>query len=513
MIRQASFLALTGPLLVLESFLPSALAGQVTARYTIPSTVALMLSQNPDILIASRESGLFGVDPATGAVRWARPDLTNTSGRRMAEVLATKTLASGVPAPLTVPQLVLQGVNGTRFGLITSFAGRTPGRAELLDLGTGFRQWDSRAVTTEDVMGVVPIPGDSLLLMIVRPTQSSDSSIVMGVELLSGAVRWRRTDVFSRLPGFQFPPLVSGLRSSVADGPPPIKDTDSTVVLFLSREEVVKIDLRDGKKLWSARLPRAFPPPSGDGHADILLSHGVLFVPFASSLAAIDTQTGEVLWNVSLPGKVDQLVMISAGLLVRGSPILGIDGRYDGKPFLDLLEIITGSSRWTEVARRNRYSSNVLVSGSHAFAGHNGGLYVISLDTGQPTLLANLHFEDQESPRGVEWLEDDVFAFSKQNLARVDTAGLVKYHQYIQPPSSFVEHWTTRVCCGSVVMLAKAVGPDKKNGMGLVRMAKSTGEIVSRLPVHDRAPEYIVDSTHGLIFVFDHDDTVSAYPF
>jgi len=50
-------------------------------------------------------------------------------------------------------------------------------------------------------------------------------------------------------------------------------------------------------------------------------------------------------------------------------------------------------------------------------------------------------------------------------------------------------------------------------GRGLVKVAKSSGEVVAELPLRDRTPTYLFDEEQGLILVLDQDDILSAYPF
>ncbi len=522
-------LAVAGAVLLSSLAAANPSAGQVSPRYTVSrSLIFAIRMSNPALLVVSSTTGLAGVDPATGVELWTRGDLVNTSPDRMSELLATRTNGSGGPAPLTVTQLTMERIAETRLGVVTTFHGRDPGRVEVIDLASGDGQWDSRRITSDDVWGTVSID-DSLLLMFGVPRDSRRPTVT-GVDASTGAVRWSRNDVFSRLPpNVRYLDEPVGLRTSVAAGPAPLKDSDTTAILFLTDDELVKVNLGTGEKVWVLELRGAHPSRRTTGIAGMLISNGILFVPFGVSLAAVDPETGRLLWRTSsrLPGMITQLEITAPGMLVRGTA--GWDASRNqsyGRPFIDLLDIFTGASHWPDDSRRVRYNTNFLLTGSHAYAGVGDVLFDLSLANGHATQVAGLKFQGFESLQRLELIDHDVLGFSSQNLARLDTLGSIRFSTYVRPPAPPLFRQARppapRLFHGSayvpqtwhadfVVMLANSLPGG--GGRGLVKVAKSSGEIVAELPLRDRTPTYLFDEELGLILVLDSDDVLRSYQF
>ena len=130
---------------------------------------------------------------------------------------------------------------------------------------------------------------------------------------------------------------------------PPILDTDSTMITFMTCKGVRKWDVRTGDLLWKAELGSKTAPLIKELYAPMVLSEDrqVLYVPGGKGLYAINTLDGSQVWGKrpSLRGRVHQFAVLPDGIVTMG----GADAHGEGgRPFITLLDAKSGESLWKD---------------------------------------------------------------------------------------------------------------------------------------------------------------------
>jgi outer membrane protein assembly factor BamB len=209
-----------------------------------------------DVLVAAALDGAVrGLDPRTGAERWAiRPDT-------LARFFATPTaLESGLAA-----------VADDR------------GRVTALDPATGRVAWTASAGAP-----VHESPAAAAGLLVVPTTRGR----LVALDQHTGAERWvhRADDEAARFAS----PAVH----------------DGAVVVGASDGVLRRLHITTGSVMWTHRF-------DGNVAAAPLLADGRVYVgTLDEQLAVLDLATGVVLWSTELPGRVKSAPVVSGGLLV-----------------------------------------------------------------------------------------------------------------------------------------------------------------------------------------------------
>ena len=151
---------------VIALLTPASLAAQTAPlwRYTATTPITFFRVTPLGSVVVGTADGLAGLDPDTGSVTWKRDDLKN--------------------------------LKSPRYGAIeqTPFAVVRIGRGiELIDLITGATKWRMPPALA-DVKGYLPLSERGLILL--YGTNDSLQSVLVAVELETGAVRWQRLNPF-----------------------------------------------------------------------------------------------------------------------------------------------------------------------------------------------------------------------------------------------------------------------------------------------------------------------------
>ncbi len=288
------------------------------------------------VLYVLTKNGVMCLDAATGAQRWGRDDLPFVPPAGFA---LTYGAADAPPAP----------IRGLALG---------EERMAILDLVTGDKVSESSSWSVDAPRGFLPLPGPDLFLLVAKT--SGNKRALLGVAPEKGDVRWRQDSAFGRDPEFSQVP--TGRRrlayefytTTLFGNQLPIVDTDSTAILYISKDGPTKIHLVTGAVLWRAPALRGKSVPLRvDGYASLRQVGGVVYVPVEKSLQALRVDDGRARWDPapSFPGRVTQMELTARGLLVRGAEP-DRDGWMRSNRFVALVDPSTGMPLWPHTCRR-----------------------------------------------------------------------------------------------------------------------------------------------------------------
>jgi len=483
-------------------------------------------------LLVSTDDGLMGVDAATGKTMWTRSDVQKLKECNYDEIA------------------------NTSYGLI-----EFGGRVEVIDLTNGQKKWDSTDLPMNSSQGQLQVPQKGMLVMCGLPKKGK-KPVLVGVGADDGAMKWQQDEVFTK-PLNLIEVKGSGKlfkRYSIAGNQGPVFDTENTMIVYLSTEGPVKLDVTTGAKLWTAPIKAKTLPALDDGYAPMLLEGGVVYVPYDKSLQAVDANTGALLWTKDhdFKSKVTQMQITPAGLVVRGAPGLDEKGKLDGKPFLDLLDPKTGLSVWKKPFKDLEDATTFDLREDKLYIAADGELFAVSLADGGAKSVTKYKFKGNEVPSRLEVVESDYVLSSSQNVMRLDPSGTIKFHAFHAAPgaSGFMKVLSTAMVMATnaasasyaynnamanpgssykytlygnpelsrrfkasanadayVAMLTGGLEADGQKGVGLVKVDKATGSDAARVVLGDKTPEYEMDSIDGRIFFMKSDTEIVCFKF
>ncbi len=359
-------------------------------------------------LVVATDTGLHGVDPATGRVVWAHAALSGLSEREWQEIPHTPLVAVG---------------EGYKKNWIV-----------VLDAGDGRIAFDSRAAGFSTIHGYAALPRSGSLL-VAGFKANSPAVQVARVDLATGREQWANAGIVgggkSLAAGIgRVNHALTGRAEFTLN---PLEVDDATIALSTS-PGLHRVDLRTGQAAWSEfrlegdRNVRLFLDPKrpdrvyvgsemalrgavltsgssaylnayrladggrlwrqpvlagGSLRRPIFLGGGIIVAPEAQAgggtVKLIDAASGASLWGkkgygVNLPGGLTGHAVLDAGLVVTTGNDAG-QGRTDTDQFLSLLDPATGAPR---LARPLRVKGPLLA----AEAVPTGILYVTAGEVG-----------------------------------------------------------------------------------------------------------------------------------
>jgi outer membrane protein assembly factor BamB len=506
-IGRLSLAVAVGSLACLEAF------AQATPlwRYTSRDDVTFFRVTPIGILIVATDSSLSGLDPTTGSALWTRPD----------PVVSASDL-------LTIAH--------TPFALLAS-----KGAFELFDVGSGKTWWNSALLGLRILRGQVALIEQRMLLVY---GQRADKGVtLMALDLESGAVRWRQDYLFTRAPEPVGPPRDRTVLKTMLGHQPPVVDTDTTMVLYVSKEGPIKVDLRTGKLLWRAEgLWDEDPPAIIEGYPRMVHARGVLYVPSEKRVRAVDAENGRVLWErAKLKSRPRQLDWTAHGLLVRA-------------PHIDLLDLGTGASVWRTPFTDLEHSTPYVVRGDRVYVAAHGAFYALGLADGTARELSRYELRGDDQPDALEVLDSGFLVRTSQDLVVFDTSGAIRHHAFYEPPKLSALERVAFAAAAVALSYASYVGAKREairtgdpqlyyvvnpilkrryaastkvrdyyyvltvlrdtsgnKSPGLVKLNVATGQEESRLQLGDRTPEYQVDGIEGIVFFKQHRREIAAF--
>jgi outer membrane protein assembly factor BamB len=420
------------------------------------------------VLLVGTGTELSGVDPESGKTIWTRNDLPNLG------------LAS------------IDLVGRTGFGVVT--VGDT---MEIIDLSTGAKQWRTDALSLA-AKGWLP-SGDSECHLLLYGRTAQSQSTLMLVDLVTGAVQWRQDSLFRSAPkvfGFQGVSYLLGHQE-------PVNDTDSTLLVYISKDGPVRLNARTGALIWRASvLDDAGVPAPRDGYSRILQSRGVFYVPSGNRLWALNREDGRPLWNPprQFRNKVIRMESTRLGLLVRG------------EEWIDLIAPETGRSIWPQPVSL-KSSTRMVLRGDTIFVGSDDGALVIGMADGSARSLAKVHFKEREHVGALGVLDEGVVLNSWHNLTMVDRQGSTVYQEFYPSPGeslgegllsgmigSPIYRPTTRWSGGDIYFFTGRPDQADREGFSIVKFDAARGREISRVWLDDRNPSYALDPSSGSVY-------------
>ena len=488
--------------LLLALLLPIGLASQDTPqwRYAAPADITtLWLAPNGDV-VAAMPDQVAALDPATGSPAWTR-----TGVHAAREHWWFMTSEDSVQGVLDLGD-----------------------RLDAIDLKTGVTRWDTPTLGITSVKGYLGVRGRGLLL--VYGSSAQDSSVLFGVDLASGQVRWRHANPFAvapkryrQLTSFkdEFGAWLGGEQSAR-----PV--ADSTFFLYISEDGPVLVNINTGAFLWRASsLAGKRPPALRDEYPLVLIADSIAYIPREKELHAIRLSDGTPVWSKppELPSRVRQLELTTAGLVVRGVR-RDQDAVKDGS-FVDLLDPGTGASRWPKPYKHGwsvlhpndapAWISPFVVRGERVYFASDGKLLGISLSQGSVAELGKVKFKGDEEPGEVQNRTDGILLFAYQNVLLEDTTGSVKYQAYYRGPKTGgllgkifgwrnVGSYYTRDFLYFITAEKNSAGQTRPC---LVKASKDENRVEGRVWLNEASADFTV--TQGAAYVLTAPREVSAF--
>jgi len=450
------------------------------------------------VLYVLTKNGVMCLDAATGAQRWGRDDLPFVPPAGFA---LTYGAADAPPAP----------IRGLALG---------EERMAILDLVTGDKVSESSSWSVDAPRGFLPLPGPDLFLLVAKT--SGNKRALLGVAPEKGDVRWRQDSAFGRDPEFSQVP--TGRRrlayefytTTLFGNQLPIVDTDSTAILYISKDGPTKIHLVTGAVLWRAPALRGKSVPLRvDGYASLRQVGGVVYVPVEKSLQALRVDDGRARWDPapSFPGRVTQMELTARGLLVRGAEP-DRDGWMRSNRFVALVDPSTGMPLWPHSLVELEHTTPFVVRGDSAYLATERSLVALSLVDGSSREVASFQLEGGQAPREVEIREDGFLLLASHNLLLLDRSGSPVYHRSYKPPgtgffavlgSAFLNKPLRRAVTGFgeryVYVVTQSPDASGRKGLSLVRVEKASGTEAGRIWLSGKPADYEVDPGTAMVYV------------
>ena len=361
-----------------------------------PSGAVRFVRAAPEgMVVVASEGALSGIDADSGAERWTRPDLGSLA----------RSQVSLVPTPPLL--LVHHAARGGR-----------PSRIEAVEVPTGRTRWRSDSLDLPENRGEWIVPDHGLILLLCS-SRDEDRWSVAAVDLAGGAVRWTAADWFAHRPR-----IVSlGARGEAArPGPqpmrPPLLDSDTTMIVDVSADGPVRVDLRDGRVRWRADNSRfGFWQVPGDLEfwQPLVLRDGFLFVGNGDDVMALDAANGRFRWRkpASIAGSMRWMEWTPRGLLALG------------QDRLLLFDPMSGRSVWPRRVSF-RPPASCAVRGDSIYLAAEGFLTRVDLASGGWKDMARIRLGKGEA-LDLEVSDGGVRVRSSQGVAGYDLAGRLTY--------------------------------------------------------------------------------------
>ncbi len=395
-------------------------------RYTTTEKITFyQLTSLGDLLVATKEQVVV-LDPKTGDVRWARTDILKPPSGIISNPGPFPTAAFS-PIPLTS-----SGVFRTKDGMA------------VVDLVSGETLWDSTAVPLKKVRGHIAVPQHHMVLVYGETPESKRT--LVGVDIGTGEVRWRQDTLFRKSPKIE---KVNSIRFLAGQGP--VVDSDSTFILWLSKDGPMKLHARSGEVLWRSPF-RKNPPLLSEGYAPMIYRNGVLYAPYKKKVVAFNTEDGSVIWERrrKFRNPVVQMEVTDRGLVVRGRMPDEAGRRPDDPPgprkdfFVDVVNLTNGESLWEVDFRQFFVPTPFVVFGEYVYyvwgpwphAGLPSGWRLIALGLADGTAvdLGNFKVKYGETPEMLQLVGDNLLISWPKNYVVIDRNGTILGHRHYDAP-------------------------------------------------------------------------------
>jgi outer membrane protein assembly factor BamB len=331
-------------------------------------------------------------------------------------------------------------------------------------------------------------------------------------------------------------------------GAQPITYTgESSAILHVGVGQLGEYNLTTGAPIWEfdwkpykVKKPKDgkgdLPSSPGKGFAIMKLDNesNTLYFPFRNMLIAIDSKTGAPKWDVKANKfqKVNDIHVTKDGIVVKTPQ--GIE----------LVDPKTGMKKWDKPIKIKGSDGGLLIN-------NKGTFYVVSKGSIEKIDIANrksvtltdkIKFKGGESFSSLELVNNVVVLSSKQNMIGIDKeSGAIKYQIFLKAPGPSLLDVAGNMVLAGVAMTATMNSmnvnsqagnktyhqytPAMRNsggskttdarkslyistkfndadakGFGVAKVDKETGEILKKVVIGTRDPEYVIEERNGLIF-------------
>ena len=508
-------------------------------RYTTTEKIEFYRITPPGDVIVGTKDGIVVLDPETGEPRWTRTDILKPPGGiRTNDAINDVSFDKLFPFPA-------QQYNPIPFSPYALV--RTNDGIVMIDLGTGESMWDSAGLPLEKVRGHFPVLQHDMVLVYGEGPETKRTFV--GVDITTGAVRWRQDTLLRKSPSM---PRAKSVRSFVGHQPP-VVDSDTTFILNVSKDGPMRIDSRTGALLWRSDLDED-APLLREGYAPMLYEDGVLFAPYKKKLVALSTSDGSVIWDRrrDFRSRVTQMELTPHGLVIRGrKPHDKEPNRPGSNFFIDLVDPENGTSIWDREFRDLNVNTPFFATDEAILITARNEFVALDYASGSAARLARFAFEGKDDPTMLEMSGGNLLISSNQNLLAISGDGAVQYHVFYEAPGrSLFENIAVMASAAAagystqqIANLRDADLPDwvdggtlrrfqnaeewanyayvytkepdaaGREGFSLVRIDKRYGEEVARVWLDERRPQYLIDEPSGMVFVKTDDNELVAFAF
>jgi outer membrane protein assembly factor BamB len=421
------------------------------------------------VLLVATGTSLAGLDPTTGRTLWTRTDLAD------------------------LKWATVDFVGRTGYGVVTR--GDT---MEVLDLRSGQKRWDTRALSFTAARGWLPLGGpDTAILMLGRTAESP--ATLSAVELATGKVRWRQDHLFGIEPKVF---RTSGVPYLLGHQDP-LSDSDSTLILYISPEGPLRLDARSGALLWrSSDVHSDKVPAPRDGYAWMRERRGVIFVPTEKQVAALRVADGHPAWDAphAFKSQVIDMGWTPRGLLVRGDE------------WIDLLDPTTGKSLW-HAPVEVKHSTRMVIRGDTIYIRADKKLLAIQVTDGSVRTLATLKFEQGEEPGGFAVFPEGIVLNSWHHVTQFDRQGLQRNHGFYPSPKENFGEALSGAATGigarrpvtmwggqDIYFFTGAPNDRQVQGFSLVKFDPAAWREDGRIWFAKRVPDYLIEWSSGMAY-------------
>jgi len=502
----------------------------------------------PGIVVAATKHAVYGMNGDDGSTIW--------------EFACGKEMKGGCFEPL----------EGTALALITyqkKVRDAAP-HVAMIDVRTGEELWNTTGVGLGESYGHFILPPINAILFYGKQAEKPRKKFVAVVDIVTGEPHWQKREFFK---GWEPHLFQRGGRDHLCGNQPPVFDTDSTMILFVNNKSLRKYNLLTGEMIWKTKaklkakrvgiFDEKFEkrPCAGTalGYAPMLLSPDgqIIYAAYQNTIGAFQTSDGARLWKNAerLRGVVSDIIGTQEGILTNS-----FNGEYYE---MKMLDAATGKKIWKvpeakgsiiQQALKTDWSSctNIIIEDSTLLLAANDDLLRIDLKTGEPEKVGKLDFVERDKPYALEQREDCYLVSGMQSATWFGFDGTQERTIYHEPPYNFTEglfSLTTSLLLNTIgtrqvsdnatvtfsgdyssgldalVMDFDATAEtgecfyfltddtDDDEPQALVRVSKADGEVLHRIIVDTKQPDYrLTWSEDGLIFK-KNKHTLTSYRF
>ncbi|MEZ5278562.1 MAG: PQQ-binding-like beta-propeller repeat protein [Opitutaceae bacterium] len=287
----------------------------------------------------------------------------------------------------------------TPYLLINEHKSKIPPKARLqiIDYTSGETFFDSGVVPGNN-LGAYPIPGRPIVLFAIdRPggRDIQEGTFLVAFSLVDGSKVWECR--LGRMGSLKLHQTETGgfMPNMDLSGHPLPLIVDDT--LILTGEQIIAIDLEDGKEKWRYKLG-AYDPGFKLAYARPVHADGVVYATGRNSVVALDLATGNEIWKGKAPkGLLPELEVVGDLLIGRiGGTVSNGKTYVQVKPFgAFAIERSSGKETWSWTKARDSITNlQIIPDQDLVVLADKAKLYALKISAkGKPVLAYELDLE------------------------------------------------------------------------------------------------------------------------